>query len=118
MLVGYARVSMSGQSLEDQLDALREAGCEKIFAEKKSGTSTSGRDALVEALDFVRDSSDTLVVTRLDRLVRSAGDLHVFVARLSKRCRVQVSSAKRYGYFNLYRQAVAGCVGINRRVRN
>ena len=67
MLVGYARVSSAGQSLEVQLDALREAGCEKIFSEKRSGTSTSGRDALTEALDFVRDSSDILVVTRLDR---------------------------------------------------
>ena len=83
MLVGYARVSSVGQSLEVQLDALREAGCEKVFAEKKSGTSTSGRDALGEALDFVRDSSDTLVVTRLDRLARSAGDLHAIVAKLS-----------------------------------
>ena len=83
MLVGYARVSSGTQSLEVQLDALREAGCEKIFSEKRSGTSTSSRDALAEALDFVRDGSDTLVVTRLDRLARSAGDLHAIVAKLS-----------------------------------
>ena len=83
MLVGYARVSSTGQSLEVQLDALREAGCEKIFSEKRSGTSTTGRDALAEALDFVRDSSDTLIVTRLDRLARSAGDLHNIIAQLS-----------------------------------
>ena len=83
MLVGYARVSSVGQSLEVQLDALREAGCEKVFSEKRSGTSTSGRDALAVALDFVRDSSDILVVTRLDRLARSAADLHSIVAKLS-----------------------------------
>ena len=83
MQVGYARVSSVGQSLEVQLDALREAGCEKVFAEKKSGNSTSGRDDLAEALDFVRVCSDTLVVTRLDRLARSAGDLHAIVAKLS-----------------------------------
>lgn len=83
MLVGYARVSSGTQSLEVQLDALREAGCEKVFSETQSGTSTSGRNALAEALDFVRDSSDTLVVTRLDRLARSAGDLHNIVAQLS-----------------------------------
>ena len=83
MLVGYARVSSGTQSLEVQLDALREARCEKIFSEKRSGTSTARRDALAEALDFVRDSSDTLVVTRLDRLARSAGDLHAIVAKLS-----------------------------------
>lgn len=83
MLVGYARVSSVGQSLEVQLDALREAGCEKIFSEKRSGTCTAGRDALAEALDFVRDCSDVLVVTRLDRLARSASDLHAIVAKLS-----------------------------------
>ena len=83
MLVGYARVSSGTQSLEVQLDALREAGCEKIFSEKRSDTSTSSRDALAEALDFVRDGSDTLVVTRLDRLARSADDLHAIVAKLS-----------------------------------
>ena len=83
MLVGYARVSSASQSLEVQLDALKEAGCDKVFAEKRSGKSTTGRDALAEALDFVRDSSDTLVVTRLDRLARSAGDLHAIVAKLS-----------------------------------
>lgn len=83
MLVGYARVSSGTQSLEVQIDALRDAGCDKIFAEKRSGTSTSHRDALAEVLDFVRDSSDTLVVTRLDRLARSAGDLHNIVAQLS-----------------------------------
>jgi DNA invertase Pin-like site-specific DNA recombinase len=83
MLVGYARVSSGTQSLEVQLDALVEAGCDKVFSETQSGTSTTGRDALAEALDFVRDSSDTLVVTRLDRLARSAGDLHSIVAKLS-----------------------------------
>jgi DNA invertase Pin-like site-specific DNA recombinase len=83
MLVGYARVSSGTQSLEVQLDGLREAGCEKVFSEKRSGTSTSRRDALAEAIDFVRDSSDTLVVTRLDRLARSASDLHNIVAKLS-----------------------------------
>ena len=55
----------------------------KDISEKRSGTSTSGRDALAEALDFVRDSSDILVVTRLDRLARSAGNLHNIIAKLS-----------------------------------
>ena len=82
MLVGYARVSTSGQSLDVQEQALREAGCEKVFAEKRSGSSTIGRSALEDALDFVRDG-DALMVTRLDRLARSAVDLHSIVARLS-----------------------------------
>ncbi|HUD30315.1 MAG TPA: recombinase family protein [Novosphingobium sp.] len=82
MLVGYARVSSAGQSLEVQLDALRAAGCDKIFQEKKSGTSAEGRDALADALDFVRDG-DTLMVTRLDRLARSSVDLHNIIERIS-----------------------------------
>ncbi|MDO6415945.1 recombinase family protein [Sphingomonas sp. BIUV-7] len=82
MLVGYARVSSSGQSLDVQEEALQEAGCEKVFAEKRSGSSVTGRSALADALDFVREG-DVLMVTRLDRLARSAVDLHSIVARLS-----------------------------------
>jgi DNA invertase Pin-like site-specific DNA recombinase len=86
MLVGYARVSSVGQSLDEQLAALKEAGCERIFQEKKSGTGVGQRQALQEALNYVRDSSgDTLVVTRLDRLARSAGDLHAIVSQLSRK---------------------------------
>ena len=84
MLVGYARVSSVGQSLDVQLAALEHAGCEKIFAEKQSGTSTIKRQELKDALEFVREG-DALVVTRLDRLARSASDLHVIVAQLSKK---------------------------------
>lgn len=82
MLVGYARVSSVGQSLEVQLAALEDAGCEKVFAEKRSGTTTAGRSELANALSFVREG-DTLVVTRLDRLARSAGDLHNLVKQLA-----------------------------------
>jgi len=82
MLVGYARVSSAGQSLEIQLEALQAAGCEEIFSEKRSGTSTAGRDELKSALAFVR-KDDTLVVTRLDRLARSAADLHSTIKQLT-----------------------------------
>lgn len=82
--VGYARVSSVGQSLEVQLAALQDAGCTKIFSEKQSGTSTGKREQLQEALDWVREG-DTLVVTRLDRLARSAGDLHAIVSQLSRK---------------------------------
>lgn len=82
MLVGYARVSSTSQSLDIQHQALADAGCEKIFAEQISGRSTAGRDQLALALDFVREG-DTLVVTRLDRLARSVGDLHQIIERLS-----------------------------------
>ncbi|MDO9362352.1 MAG: recombinase family protein [Sphingopyxis sp.] len=82
MLVGYARVSSTGQSLDIQNEALAEAGCEKIFAEKMSGRSTVDRAQLAMAIDFVREG-DTLIVTRLDRLARSVGDLHQIIGKLT-----------------------------------
>ena len=82
MLVGYARVSSIGQSLDVQLEALEAAGCEKLLAEKRSGVGRRDRAELAEALSFVREG-DTLVVTRLDRLARSAGDLHAIVQQLA-----------------------------------
>lgn len=84
MLVGYARVSSEGQSLDIQNDALIEAGCEKVFAEKLSGRSAKNRQQLHDAIDFVRDG-DTLVVTRLDRLARSVGDLHQIIEKLAEK---------------------------------
>ena len=84
MLIGYARVSSSGQSLDLQHEALTAAGCDKIFAEKVSGRSTVDRDELAQAIDFVREG-DTLIVTRLDRLARSVGDLHQIIARLTEK---------------------------------
>nr|WP_321397436.1 recombinase family protein [uncultured Desulfobacter sp.] len=66
-LVGYARVSSVGQSLEVQLDYLK--FCDKIFKEKKSGSSDK-RPRLNACIEYVREG-DTLVVTRLDRLARS-----------------------------------------------
>lgn len=82
MLVGYARVSSSGQSLDIQNDALMQAGCEKLFSEKVSGRSTTDREQLAQAIDFVREG-DTLIVTRLDRLARSVGDLHRIMEKLT-----------------------------------
>lgn len=84
MLVGYARVSSTGQSLDIQNEALADAGCEKVFAEKVSGRSTHDREQLAMVLDFVRDG-DTLVVTRLDRLARSVADLHRIIERLTEK---------------------------------
>lgn len=75
MLVGYARVSSTGQNLDSQIEALKNIGCEKIFMEKKSGTNTVDRFELKNVLDFVREG-DTLIVTRLDRCSRSVSDLY------------------------------------------
>ncbi|WP_209349357.1 recombinase family protein [Pontixanthobacter sp. CEM42] len=80
-MVGYARVSSSSQCLELQEQQLAENGCEKLFSEKASGTSTGSRDALQDALEWLREG-DTLVVTRLDRLARSGKDLHAIIDQL------------------------------------
>ncbi len=73
MLIGYARVSTQDQNPELQLDALKEAGCEKVFTEKASGAQRD-RPELLAALDYMR-SGDTLVVWKLDRLARSLKQL-------------------------------------------
>lgn len=83
-LIGYARVSSVGQSLDVQMAALTRAGCNRIFAEKKSGTRTDGREELERMLDFVREG-DTLVITKLDRLARSLSDLLKITARLAEK---------------------------------
>ena len=73
MLIGYARVSTQDQKPELQLDALKAAGCEKVFVEKASGAQRE-RPELKAALDYMRDG-DTLVVWKLDRLARSMKQL-------------------------------------------
>src|ERR687893_2944822 len=72
-LIGYARVSTTEQHLHLQQDALSAAGCLKIFTDTISGIK-SERKGLAEALNYIREG-DTLVVWRLDRLVRSLKDL-------------------------------------------
>src|SRR5262245_44756553 len=73
MIVGYARVSTDGQTLDAQQAALREAGCAKMFAEKVSGAKTD-RQQLAKAIAAL-GPGDTLVVCKLDRLARSTRDL-------------------------------------------
>lgn len=82
MLIGYARVSSTGQSLDIQIDALTAAGCKKIYNEKRSGRTVKDRPELARALDQLR-SGDQLVVSRLDRLARSVGDLHRVIEQLT-----------------------------------
>ena len=77
-VIGYARVSTTDQNLELQESALRAAGCDVIRSEKRSGITTAGRDELRTVLDFLR-KGDTLMVTRIDRLARSIGDLQDIV---------------------------------------
>jgi DNA invertase Pin-like site-specific DNA recombinase len=78
---GYARVSTEDQNLDIQLAALKAAGCEKIRSEKITGTSTNDRQELRTLLEFV-EAGDTIVITRIDRLARSIGDLQDIVRDL------------------------------------
>lgn len=83
-LYGYARVSTNDQDLAIQEAALKAAGCTIIRAEKKSATTTDGRDELRTLIDFTR-AGDTILVTRIDRLARSIADLAAIVRELELR---------------------------------
>jgi DNA invertase Pin-like site-specific DNA recombinase len=75
MKYGYARVSSKGQDYAAQVEALKAAGCEKIYSEKQSGKSRDGRPEFAKLMRALLPG-DTVVVTKLDRLVRSSRDLH------------------------------------------
>lgn len=89
MLIGYARVSTLDQDLALQRQALKGAGCERIFEEAASGAKTD-RPELARALDHMR-AGDTLVVWKLDRLARSLQQLIETVAALDSK-QVQLRS--------------------------
>ena len=81
MLIGYARTSTLEQiaGLEAQKDALKAIGCERLWEEQAS--SVGHREALAEALGFVR-TGDVLIVTKLDRLARSVRHLGEIIDEL------------------------------------
>jgi len=83
MKIGYARVSTDDQTLDLQLDALTEAGCETLYQEHASGKKNVARPELENCLKAIREG-DTLVVWRLDRLGRSLSDLVAIVGGLEK----------------------------------
>ena len=80
-LIGYARVSSVGQTLDVQLDKLKQ--CDKVFQDKKSGTD-SKRPRLTACLEYVREG-DALIITRLDRLARSTLHLCQIAAELERK---------------------------------
>jgi DNA invertase Pin-like site-specific DNA recombinase len=73
MKIGYARVSTEDQHVDLPLDALTQAGCQRMFCEKVSGAGHQ-RPALLRMLEQLR-AGDTVVVWKLDRLARSTRDL-------------------------------------------
>ena len=88
MKVGYARTSSIDGSqrtgLETQIEILKRHGCERIFAEEQSGTSTEKRLQLKECLEFMREG-DEFVFTMVDRVCRNSYDLQVIVKDLTER---------------------------------
>src|SRR5258708_5886696 len=83
-IIGYARVSSTCQDLSIQEAALKAAGCDVMRSEKRSGTTTQGRDELRTVLEFLR-KGDCLCVTRIDRLARSIADLQDIVKTIRAR---------------------------------
>ena len=82
LLIGYARVSTDGQTLDQQRAALKAAGCKRVFEEKASGTQR-GRPELVKMLDHLQPGN-VVTVTRLDRLARSTRDLLDIAERIGQ----------------------------------
>ena len=83
MLIGYARVSTEEQSLDLQLDALKRAGCKRIFSDKVS-TTRADHPGMADAVSHLRER-DVLVIWKLDRLGRTVKGLVNFVADLRRR---------------------------------
>lgn len=73
MIIGYARCSTIQQNLDRQIDALKAAGCDRIFQEKASGKDTHGRPELAKALGYL-NKDDIFIVAEWDRATRSMWD--------------------------------------------
>lgn len=85
-ILGYARVSTTGQDLDAQLAALNAVGVEpgRIFTDKLSGSAKTARPGLTAMLDYAR-ADDTVVVTAIDRLGRSVAEVTRTIAELGER---------------------------------
>lgn len=82
-IYGYSRVSTSNQDYKTQILKLEDAGAEKIFSEKYSGTKKEGRKELEELLSIV-EKGDFVLVTKIDRLARSIVDLNSIISTLNE----------------------------------
>ena len=83
MKIGYARVSTQEQNLDRQIDQLKEAGCEKIYQEKITGTKKE-REELEKLLEQIRQG-DTVIISELTRLSRSTKDLFTLVEQIQSK---------------------------------
>lgn len=82
-LIGYARVSSISQNLDAQIDSLKQAGCERVFTDKISGT-TKERPGWNDLMDYIRNG-DMLVISELSRMSRSLSHLLEIVDDLKNR---------------------------------
>ena len=87
--IGYARVSTRDQNLDMQLHALKEAGCEQIFTEKKSGRKMDR--PILKKLIKQSSAGDTIIVWKIDRIGRSAKDLCEVIDILRRKCVIIIS---------------------------
>ncbi len=83
MKIGYARVSTDVQRMDLQMDALKQAGCDRIFTDHGISGATAERPGLRQAMNMLQ-KGDTLIVWRLDRLGRSLVNLVEYVSSLGK----------------------------------
>jgi DNA invertase Pin-like site-specific DNA recombinase len=81
--IGYARVSSAAQDYQSQVEALKAAGCEKIYSEKVSGKSTDDRRQFKRLMKDLLPG-DVVIVCKLDRLARSSRDLHNILHELGE----------------------------------
>lgn len=79
-VIGYARTSTTEQNIEPQVEALKAAGCERIYQEQRSGVDST-RQELLAMLDYCREG-DVIVCTKLDRIARSTKDVLDIIAKL------------------------------------
>jgi DNA invertase Pin-like site-specific DNA recombinase len=83
MKFGYARVSSNSQDHAAQVEALKTAGCERIYSEKASGKSTNGRPEFAKLMKAL-NHGDVVTVVKLDRLARSSRDLQNILHELQE----------------------------------
>ena len=85
-IIGYARVSTTGQDLDAQLAALSSVGVDpgRVFTDKLSGSAKTARPGLAAMLDYAR-AGDTVVVAAIDRLGRSVAEVTRTIATLGER---------------------------------
>jgi DNA invertase Pin-like site-specific DNA recombinase len=109
-LIGYARVSTEDQELRLQRDALTKAGCWNIYEEKRSATRGKRQELEKAFLDL--RAGDTLVVWKLDRLVRNARQLYVLLDRIHDAGANFRSLQEQFDFTTPMGQFVLGILGL------